>query len=521
MSGPTSIESLCEDVCDCIFAGQSVDVDVLARSDAELRSLRLAKQRAERLVARRQHGSPGAWTPVGSWRPGDVLESRYRVIRTLGIGGMGEVYLLKNLNDEKTYAAKRVRSSAGSPLDVISATTGINMGQLLLLQEILRSMRVSSHPNVLRCKFFDVVDGGLVLFSSHLHGGSLEQAMKQGTLYQKPVPPYVRWLTVVLQVLDGLAHLHRHGVIHQDIKPSNVLIRKCGRETCVRISDFGIARETHRDESGRLAPVGVAGLDPSYASPEQSMGKPVTDRTDLYSWSRLAIAAIPGINGQDVPAPTATLAESRIHELIPHEMDQTVRREFAACLAAAMHQMPEHRPSAESLMRDIRDWYGLPSGVLASLAPRPKTPIASIRMELAEEMPADVPSANVGDMALSPPAAGHVPFESTSAQRLVREDFYTMKPAVGLREQILAGVSGDAHGKLAQLMRSATYDSLSLAERRDLARMRLVIMLRQLAGNEAAAGRMVADADRLLSGRGANGMREIVEKLFRTLGRPK
>lgn len=514
MSDGMSIESLCEDVCDRIFAAESVNIEAMARNEAELDALRLAKQRAERLVARRRQGSPGRWVSVGSWQPGEILESRYEVIRTLGIGGMGEVYLLKNLGDGKTYAAKRVRSNTGGQLDILSATTGINMGQLLLLQEILRSMRVGSHPNVLRCKFFDAIEGGLVLFSRHLHGGSIEEALKHGTLYQKPVPPHVRWLSVVLQVLDGLAHLHRHGVIHQDIKPSNVLIARCGRETRVRICDFGIARETQRDESGHLAPVGVAGLDPKYASPEQSAGKPVNDRTDLYSWSRLAVATIPGIKAPDIPAPTATLTESQIHQLMPREMDQTVRRDIAARLAAAMQQSPDQRPSAESLIADIRDWYALPAGVTASLAPpyRKSSPSVDAACDLLDELPVQSM-----DMAPQPPAAERTPSLPAAKAAPPREDFYMMKPGSRIHRELLAGVSGDPYGKLAQLMRSATYESLSLSERRELARMRLVMMLRQIVGNDVEVERMAADADRLLTGRGANGMREIVEKLSRTL----
>jgi serine/threonine-protein kinase len=154
--------------------------------------------------------------------PGDIVEGRYRVIRTLGSGGMGSVYEVERPSDGRRLALKVTQELRGRALARLAreahVATGVN------------------HPNVVSVVDTDVAQGGYAFLVMELvEGRSLAECGKDHE---------VRWrLDVLLQVVRGLRALHDEGIIHRDLKPSNVLVSdEASASPSVKITDFGISR---------------------------------------------------------------------------------------------------------------------------------------------------------------------------------------------------------------------------------------------------------------------------------------
>ncbi len=200
---------------------------------------------------------------------GTVLESRFRVVRMLGRGGMGEVYEAVDVALGARIAVKTVRLEPGS--------TEVRLQRFR--REILLARRIS-HFNV--CRVFELHLGSpgeppLFLSMELLEGETLAERLRR----DGPLPePVAREL--VTQIASGLAAAHREGVLHRDLKPSNVMLVPVhgGSERAV-VTDFGIARAMDGLPGATTwdGPIGT----PAYMAPEQVAGRELSPATDLYS----------------------------------------------------------------------------------------------------------------------------------------------------------------------------------------------------------------------------------------------
>ncbi|HET9626801.1 MAG TPA: serine/threonine-protein kinase, partial [Kofleriaceae bacterium] len=180
---------------------------------------------------------------------------RYQVRRMLGEGGMGQVYLARDVVLGRSVALK-----------IVGPTTGAGLHTERFLHEA-RAIARLNHPNVVQLYDFGEYRGGLYLALEYVEGGTLRERASHGPLALDEVLRHAR------AIADGLAHAHGHGVFHCDLKPSNVMVGKDGR---VRVVDFGIAR------TGENAASTKSGT-PDWMAPEQWLGAPASDRTD--SWA--------------------------------------------------------------------------------------------------------------------------------------------------------------------------------------------------------------------------------------------
>lgn len=191
------------------------------------------------------------------WQPGGLVRGRFRLLQELGQGGGGRTYLAEDTQLHRRVALKRLQ--------------GAETDQLLREARALASV---SHPNV--ATLFDawVENGAAVLVMEYVDGGSLRDRLERG-----PLPP-AEWGRVAAQVLGALEAVHAVGVVHRDVKPSNVLLTRDGD---VKMADFGIAltfeEETRTRDHGAVRAAG----SPRYMSPEQARGLPATERSDVYS----------------------------------------------------------------------------------------------------------------------------------------------------------------------------------------------------------------------------------------------
>jgi len=212
--------------------------------------------------------SPRSGDPdFGSTIPEDgqpILAGRYRVLRKLGEGGMGEVYLAEDQKlDNKQFAIKMPPAVLARNARAVET----------LKKEALRAM-VLSHPHIVTVRSFEQSDDGVFIIMDYIKGETLEEILrKQGTLSEKAI---LRIFSLIAKALD---YAHGRKVIHRDIKPSNIMF---GKDGIPYIMDFGIAREAKETFTRFTGKETTSGTLP-YMSPEQVRGKQPAAAQDIYS----------------------------------------------------------------------------------------------------------------------------------------------------------------------------------------------------------------------------------------------
>jgi serine/threonine-protein kinase len=202
-------------------------------------------------------------TPTGELTPGTTLGGRYRIISTLGAGGMGVVYKAHDLELDDVVALKMLRP--GVLLD---------SEQLDRLKSEIKLARRITHPNVLRTFDFGEVDGRPYISMEYVRGLTLRYLLGETARV-----PYSAALRIARQLSAGLAAAHEVGVLHRDIKPENLILEANGN---AKLMDFGIARPARRVEAGHTQPGTFIGT-PNYCAPEQLTGEDVDERGDIYA----------------------------------------------------------------------------------------------------------------------------------------------------------------------------------------------------------------------------------------------
>jgi serine/threonine-protein kinase len=184
-----------------------------------------------------------------------------QLLRLLGKGGMGSVYLAEHLFLKRRVAIKILsRDLCAEPEEV---------GRFE--REAVAAARLD-HENIVRIHDVDEEGGRPYIVMEYVEGEDLDDLIRR----RGPLPVR-RTAEIVREVARALEHAHASGVVHRDIKPANVLLRKDGR---VKITDFGLARQVGERE---LAADGTVLGTPFYVSPEQAQGLPADGRSDIYS----------------------------------------------------------------------------------------------------------------------------------------------------------------------------------------------------------------------------------------------
>lgn len=193
-----------------------------------------------------------------------LLFPGFEIITLLGRGGMGAVYLARQVSLDREVALKVLNQElAGEPLF------------LERLEREAQTMARLRHPNIVAVHDFHRSDEGAAIVMEFIEGGSLRDWMRQHP-YGAPID---ETLDVVKQVSAGLSAAHGAGVVHRDLKPENLLLDPHG---VIRVTDFGLAVPM-RGESARLTLTGTSVGTVDYMAPEQVRGSEVDARADIYA----------------------------------------------------------------------------------------------------------------------------------------------------------------------------------------------------------------------------------------------
>ena len=255
---------------------------------------------------------------------------RYMLVRFLGRGGMGEVFQAHDSDLGRLVAIKFVGANAR----MLPAA----------VDRVVKEARAASalnHPNLVTVYEFLRLPSGLALVTEFVDGEPLR-------LYcATPQPPA---LTAVwgAQIARGLAAAHAAGIVHGDIKPENVMLREDG---LIKVLDFGLA-QPHGAIDKFTMPLGTIG----YMSPEQTLGKPLTGASDIFSLGSLLLELLSGRHPfrDESNAPATTLAINHRDAVIPDHIETKAGgRAFAKLLASMLRKNPADRPTAAQVAAEL------------------------------------------------------------------------------------------------------------------------------------------------------------------------
>jgi eukaryotic-like serine/threonine-protein kinase len=283
---------------------------------------------------------------------------RYRVLEQVGAGGMGTVYRAFDPELRREVAVKVPRLNGPEPAP---ATTR---------ERFLREARAAAavrHPHV--CPIHDVGehDGVPFVVLAFVPGLSLARWLKDHHRFEDVRAA----VTLAVQVAEGLAAVHAHGITHRDLKPGNILLDEAGRAL---LTDFGLARPS--DDSEPLTGPGAVLGTPAYMAPEQAAPAtgPTGPRTDLYSLGVVLYQLLTGRLPYEGPPPSllAQLLEGPPTPPSRHRPDLDPALE-GICLKAMARQAQDRYASAQELAEALRQWLA-GSGSGSAAAPTPGRP---------------------------------------------------------------------------------------------------------------------------------------------------
>ena len=273
--------------------------------------------------------------------PRDSLCGPYRLIRLLGSGGMGSVYLGERADGEiqQQVAIKLLRAGEDRP----------SWNDRFLKERQL--LAYLNHPAVARLlDAGHTQDGQPYLVMEYVDGTPIDSYAVGKTLREQ--------LNLFLRVCEGVTHAHRHLIIHRDLKPSNILVDPSGQP---KLLDFGIAKLI--DQTADPTQTVERLLTPAYASPEQLRGAVQSTATDIYSLGAVLYKLLTGRSPHESDTGTSRAIEivtgnreiaapTRINPDLPADLDYVVRK--------ALRREPEERyASADALAEDIRAFLNL------------------------------------------------------------------------------------------------------------------------------------------------------------------
>jgi tetratricopeptide (TPR) repeat protein len=272
-------------------------------------------------------------------QPGDYLGGRYEILQLLGEGGMGAVYKALDLEVERTVAIKLIRPELASNPAILAR----------FKQELLTAHQVT-HKNVIRIYDIAEAEGIKYITMEFVEGSDLRRILiDNGKL------PADKAIEIIRQVCMALDAAHSAGIIHRDLKPQNVMQdSKTGR---ILVMDFGLARSMEGDgmtQTGAL--LGTI----EYMSPEQSMGKTLDQRSDIFAVGLIFYELLTGNTPFKADTAMASLLRRNQERALPAaELDASIPKSLSDIVSRCLERDLEHRyQNVQQILADLDAFQG-------------------------------------------------------------------------------------------------------------------------------------------------------------------
>ncbi|HEU5227251.1 MAG TPA: protein kinase [Ktedonobacteraceae bacterium] len=273
------------------------------------------------------------------WQIGDVILNQYEVIDKLGEGGMGTVYKVRHHGWDIDLAVKSPRPE----------TFATEQGKINFTHEAETWVNLQLHPHIVACYYVRILGGIPRVFAEYVADGNLADWIRRRRLYRGGHEQALeRMLDAAIQFAWGLHAAHEQGLIHQDIKPANVMLTP---EGIVKVTDFGLARARSLADEPLNPPasgsqsvlVSARGMTPAYCSPEQAKGEALSRRTDIWSWGVSVLEMFTG----EVTWYSGALARDVLasYDSPDDAAIPPMPKAVMLLLARCFEQLPENRPA--------------------------------------------------------------------------------------------------------------------------------------------------------------------------------
>jgi len=314
-----------------------------------------------------------------------ILNNRFRVIKKLGKGGMGEVLLAEDVKLKRRVAIKSI---------LLKDNLSDSSSKLRFLREAQTASQLD-HTNI--CTIYEIYEEGDkdYILMQYIDGVTLDQVIGSRKLSIDKI------LDIAIQVCNGMSEAHSKDIIHRDIKPSNIMIDKKGT---VKILDFGLAKFTENGSTRgdqletNLTEKGFVMGTIAYISPEQARGKALDRRTDIFSFGTVLFEMIEGINPFKVDEQIETLYN--VLNKAPH-ITREIPQELEDIVDKALEKDREKRyQEFDDIRKDLEEFRTLYNELKESTPKGGATEIIQVeeQSKMLEEIQKTSDKENLGDL---------------------------------------------------------------------------------------------------------------------------
>jgi len=262
----------------------------------------------------------------------------YPVVRKIGEGGMGRIYLVRDTTDGSLWAAKQYKGDLTRPLFVQR------------FRREFRALKSLDHPAIVRVRNLEYSENLMYFLMEYITGRSFDRVLSQPREYGPD------WINQVLQwiqyLCDPLAYIHKHRMVHRDLKPGNLMIMGPGSDPPIKLLDFGVIQWMHADSVTTATPTFLGSL--RYMAPEQMNNGGVDLRTDLYSLGVILYEASTGRLPFAVDNPLLLMS---LHQTAdpppPQQFNFHVTENLQNLILTLLAKRPDDRPNSA---QDVADW---------------------------------------------------------------------------------------------------------------------------------------------------------------------